>query len=105
MICNKEFTIKQRPKDKFRVGKISPIELLALQTQFNFENMTQSQTVMTFILEHTEVEICGQWFKVKEVGKESYLPDNISDDLFALQEIITYFLNEVFKPAFMKSGE
>lgn len=100
-----EFSVKSKPELKFRTGKISAVELLALQTQIDFENMKQTTTIFNFILEHTEVQIGGQWVNVKEKNLEVYYPVGIEDDIIVLQEIIFYFLTNILKPIFMKSNE
>ena len=105
MIEQKTFKIKSRKDLEFKVGKISSIEMLTLQTQINFKSMTQTETVFSFILEHIEVSINGTWVTVKEKGRDIYVPFDIEQDLVALQELVVYFLNDVLKPIFKKSKE
>ena len=50
----KEFTIKNRT-ETFRVTKISPIEMLSILPQIDFDNMSKTKTLYTFCLEHIEV--------------------------------------------------
>ena len=104
MLEQKTFKINSR-KEEFRVGKISAIEMLTLQTQINFNSMTQTETVFSFILEHIEVNISGTWTPIKEKGRELYIPLDLEQDILALQEIVVYFLNDVLKPIFKKSKE
>ena len=105
MIKQTEFKIKSRPELEFRVGKISAIDMLALQIQTNFEDMKQTKEVFTFILEHIEVKLLEKWVNVKVQGREIYMPENLEEDLRALQELYTYFLVNILKPLFVKSEE
>ena len=105
MIKQETFKSKSRKDLEFRVGNISSIEMLTLQTQINFKSMTQTETVFSFILEHVEVNINGIWTTVKEKGRDIYIPFDLENDLMALQEIVVYFLNDVLKPIFKKSKE
>lgn len=105
MINEKEFKIKSRPDLKLRVGKISALDMLALNTHVDFNDMSIMKDVYEFILTHVEVELAGVWVTVKEKGKEIYMPENIESDLVALQEIVMYFLVNVLKPLFVKSKE
>lgn len=105
MINQEIFRIDSRKDLEFRVGKISAVEMLGLQTQINFNSLTQTETVFTFILEHIEVNIAGVWTPVKEKGRDIYMPLNLEENLIALQELVIYFLNNVMKPLFKKSKE
>lgn len=101
---NKMFNLKSNSQFTFRFTRISPIELLALQTQINLEDFEQTQKLFTFILEKTEVQIGQEWFPVKMKGKEVYSPSGIEDNMDMLNEIIYYFMDNVIKPTFMKSS-
>lgn len=105
MIKHKEFKIKNKPNLLFRVANISPIDLLALQTQINFEDINQTKEVFTFILENVEVKILDNWVRVKLPGKEVYMPEYLEEDLLSLQQINMTFLSEILKPLFQKSSE
>lgn len=105
MITQKTFKIKSRNDLEFRVGKISSVEMLTLQTQINFKSIQQTETVFTFILEHIEVNINGVWTNVKEKGRDIYVPFDLEENLVSLQELVVYFLNDVMKPIFKKSKE
>lgn len=100
-----EFKIESLPDVQFRVSKISPIDLLAITTQIDFNNFVQTKSLYTFALEHTEVKQGEKWFPVKIANQEVYTPTTIEENLVALNEIITYFLNEVVTKTFMKSSE
>lgn len=100
-----EFTIESRPELTFRTKKISPVDLLALTTTIDFENFTKTKELYNFALEHIEVkDTDNKWSSAKIEGREVY---NllIEDDVMAMNELITYFLNEVVGKAFMKSSE
>lgn len=105
MIKHKEFKIKNRPDLLFRVGNISPIDLLALQTQINFDDIKQTKETFTFILENVEVKILDNWVHVKLPGKEVYMPEYLEEDLLSLQQINMVFLGDILKPLFQKSRE
>lgn len=105
MIKQKEFKIESRPELEFRVGKITSIEMLTLQSQINFKSRIQTNEVFSFILEHLEVKIADVWTKVKEPNREIYMPIDLEEDMMALQELVVYFLNDILKPLFLKSNE
>lgn len=99
----KEFTINSLKEYTFRVSKISPVTFLALQTQIDFSDLKATETLFNFILEHIEVNINDRWFKVKD--GDTYMPMGIEEQLNCLNEIVMYFLNNVYKPVFTKSEE
>lgn len=101
----KEFTIDSMPELQFRVAKISPVDLLAITTQMNFDKFQQTKALYTFALEHVEVKQGEKWFPVKVPNQEVYMPTSLEDDLVALNEVIAYFLNEVVAKTFTKSSE
>lgn len=103
-MIDKEFTISELPDYKFRVAKINGVEILALRTQIDFNDISKTQTTFKFILEHLEIYLGGQWQKVKIANREIYLPEGIEDNPIALNELISYFLNNVIKPLFQKSN-
>lgn len=96
------FKIKSR-NEEFRIAKISPVELLALQTQIDFNSLNQTTTTFNFILEHIEVKLVDQWIKVK--NNNIYMPVDLEQDLMALQELVLYFLSDYLAPLFKKSNE
>lgn len=100
----KEFSIKNRV-EKFRIGYISPVKMLALSTQVDLDNFTKTDFLFTFALEHIEVAMGDKWNPVKTPGQEVYMPFGIEKDLKALDELCTYFLTEVIYPAFQNSSE
>ena len=43
---HKEFTIKEMPDMTFRIAEISPIELLSISPQINFDNFQMTKTLV-----------------------------------------------------------
>lgn len=101
----KEFTIESKKTHKFRIAKISPVELLALQMQIDFSNLQLTVTLFSYILEHIEVEISKQWVPVKEKNRDVYMPVDLENDFLSLRELVFYFLNSYMKPLFTNSNE
>lgn len=100
----KEFTIKDN-ENQFRFKDVSPLKILALRTTIDFDDMSKTEKLFSFILENTEVFISGTWVNVKDLGREVYFPVGIENDLDTLMNICTTFLNEIVKPTFTKSRE
>ena len=63
-----EFQIASR-KELFRVAKISPIDILAISTQIDFESFKMTKTLMTFCIENVEVKMGEKWVTVKVKDK------------------------------------
>lgn len=101
---NETFNIEGR-KELFRVGKISTVEILAIQTQINFNSLYQTETLFNFILEHIEVSLNNMWVTLKEKGREVYMPLDIQNDYLALQQLCIYFIKDYLQPLFKKSEE
>lgn len=99
----KEFTLKKLPNFTFRVGKISPVEYLTLNTFVDFNDFSKTEKCFDFILTHTEVNLNGVWNVVKE--GDLILPLNLCDNLPAMEELVYYFLHEVLIPLFQDSKE
>lgn len=101
---NETFNIEGR-KELFRIGKISTVEILAIQTQINFNSLSQTETLFNFILEHIEVSLNNMWVTLKEKGREVYMPLDIQNDYIALQQLCIYFIKDYLQPLFRKSEE
>lgn len=101
---NETFNIEGR-KELFRVGKISTVEILAIQTQINSNSLSQTETLFNFILEHIEVSLNNMWVTLKEKGREVYMPLDIQNDYVALQQLCIYFIKDYLQPLFKKSEE
>lgn len=99
-----EFTIKSR-EGLFRTKKMNAIEMLALQTQIDFDNMKTTMSLYNDILERLEYKSGEIWLPVKEPDKDIYYPAGIEDDVLAIQDLISTFMNNFFKPAFQNSNE
>lgn len=100
-----EFELKALPGTLFRQGKISPVSLLAVTTQIDFDRLVQTETLFNFALEHLEVKVGEKWLPVKIRGRDVYMPIGIDENFVALNELITWFLNEVVAKTFPKSSE
>lgn len=100
-----EFTIKSFAGVTFRTTKVSPVDLFALSSQLNMTNMAQSKEVATFALEHLECKISEKWVPVKTKDMDVYMPIGLEENLVAITELITEFINKVVAPAFTKSSE
>lgn len=100
-----EFKIAKRPELELRIKKVSPVDLLAISTQMDFNKFAQTKEMYKFALEQTEVKIGDKWFPVKVEGREVYMPTDLEDDPIALNEIIVYFLDNVVTKVFPESSE
>lgn len=97
---HKEFNIESYPNITLRIAKISPVDLLAITGQLDFENFKQSKTLINFCLENTEVKQGEAWFPVKVKDKDFYSPVGIEDNIKALNEIVSYLITEVIEKVF-----
>ena len=100
----KEFKINSR-KETFRVAHISPVDLLAISTQIDFENFKMTKTLMQFCLENVEVQIGSKWFAVKTKDRDIWWPKDIESDFTALNEIFVWMMENVVTAVFQKSSE
>lgn len=100
----KEFKIESRTEE-FRVGRISPIDLMAISTQIDFENFKMTKTLMQFCIENTEVKMGNTWMPVKMKDKEIYQPKDIANDIVALNEIFVWVMENIVTAVFPKSRE
>lgn len=100
----KEFNIEEYDYT-FRIAKMNAIEVLAIRTQINFTTYDASIKLFSTILENIEVNIDGQWFKVKTKGKNSYMPLFVENDVILVDKLIAYFTNNFLKEVFQKSSE
>lgn len=100
----KEFKINSR-KETFRVAHISPVDLLAISTQIDFENFKMTKTLMLFCLENVEVKIGEKWVPVKTKDREIYYPKDLENDLIGLNEIFVWMMENVITTVFQKSSE
>lgn len=96
-----EYIVKNR---NFRIKKMNAIELLAIQSQASFEDLTKTEQFFYLVLEKTEVEIKGQWLPVKEKNKNIFYPKDVEQDVDTIKELISHF-TEYLKDVFLKSNE
>ena len=103
-MIQKEFKIDSR-EEQFRVAKISPIDMMAISTQIDFESFKMTKTLMQFCVENVEVKIGEKWLPVKMKDKEIYQPKDIVNDFVALNEIFIWMMENVVTAVFQKSNE
>lgn len=101
----KSFKIKQFPESEFKIGHLPATELMALQTQLDFNSFEKSNVAFTYMLEHMLVRVGEDWLPVKEKGEEIFYPNGIEENLTALKELTRHFMKEVIVPLFPKSDE
>ena len=89
----------------YRIGKITPIELLASSTLIGGENLNMTMDLFKFALEHAEVKLGEKWFPVKAKDAEVYSPNGIENNMLALNEIAKYIFKEAIVKSFTKSNE
>lgn len=99
------FKIEKMPDKEFRVGKISPVDLLAISTTIDFNNFKTQQVLVNFCLEHAEVKVGESWQPVKVKDKDVYQPMGIENDLPALTQVWQYMLENVIVKSFTNSSE
>lgn len=105
MITGKEFTLEALPGSTFRVAKCSPVDILALNGQADFEKFAPTKEIYKYALEHLEVNIDGKWVAVKTPDREVYMPFGIEDNLPGLNALALWFINNVLTEVFRRSGE
>lgn len=100
-----EFNIEAWPTHIFRVGKISPVDLMAITATINFEKFETNKTLIAFCLENAEVKVGEKWVSVKSKGREVYQPLGIENNFDALNEIFLWMMENVIGKTFTKSSE
>lgn len=99
-----EFQIKSM-NQVFRIKKMNAIEVLALRTQLDTENIEAATKLYMTILERIEVKVGEQWLPVRDGKFNIYTPAGIEENIEALDELIHYFMHEYLYPIFTKSDE
>lgn len=107
----------------FRLGKISPVELMTIssagislyrknsddQLILDFTSTKNFDAINTYydmIFEHIEVQINENlWKPVKEKNSNVWWPQSIEDDFQTLFELVNWFTSEVVFEVFTKSNE
>lgn len=100
-----EFNIESLPGITFREAQVSPIDLLAIATQVDFDEYKKSKELIQFALEHLECEVEGKYFPVKQAGREVYMPFGIERKFKALNELVQWYLENVVFEVFTGSAE
>lgn len=101
----REFEIKALPGVTFREANVSPVDLLAIATQVDFDAFKKTKELFAFALEHVEVEVESKWFPVKYPGREVYMPFGIEKNLIALNELCEWYISNVIAEVFTGSAE
>lgn len=101
----REFTIESMPGTQFREANASPVELLALSTQVDFDKFQKTKEIFTFALEHIECKIEETWTPVKYPGREIYMPVGIEKNFKALTELCSWYTQNVITEVFTESAE
>ena len=85
----------------YRIRKMNAIEVLALQSQINFETAEDSKRTYETILENLEVNVSGdKWLPVKEKKQNVYYPSEVENDYLTIKKLIKFmldFVREVFQ--------
>lgn len=100
-----EFTIEHYPGMLFRDTEVSPVELLALSTQVDFDRFEKTKELFLFALEHVECKVNDTWVKVKYPGREIYMPEDIKTNFRALNDICVWYMTNVIGAVFPESAE
>lgn len=100
-----EFNIRSIPDVKFRTTYSSPVELLALSAQLNFDEYKPTLSLFKYSLEHLECNINNVWLPVKVKDKDVYMPATLETNLAALNELCEWFFNNVLVAGFPVSAE
>ena len=100
-----EFRIEALPDAEFRTANTSPIDILAISSQVDFDQYTKTRDTLRFALEHIEVKAGSQWVPVKVADREVYMPMGIETNFRALNELCKWYVENVLVPVFQDSAE
>ena len=89
---------------EYRIKKMNAIELLAIQTQMDFNSFEDAAKAYDTILEKIEVKMNDKWLQVKDSNSKLYFPAGIEEDVEAVSALIKYFM-DYLKSVFLKSNE
>lgn len=95
---NTEITIKEF---KFRIKKMNVIELMAIRSTMNFDDVDKLQQTYNNMLERIELQVGDKWLQVKQ--GDDYYPAGLENDFELTQDLITFFLSYL-KSVFQKSN-
>lgn len=95
---------------EFRVKEMNAIEILALRTQLDFENVEDAQKFFNQALRRIEVKAGENWvpcFEMIDVDKNIgvYYPEELGKNPELTQSVIGYFMKNYIYPVFPKSSE
>lgn len=99
-----EFEIPSMPGKRFRVAKISPIDLMAITQTIDFEKFEANKALIKFCLENAETLMGERWMPVKAKDREAYQPMGIESDPIALNEIFVWMMENVIAKTFTRSS-
>lgn len=104
-MTHEEFEIESMPGTRFRVAKISPVDMMAITQTIDFDRFESNQTLIRFCLENAEVLMGEKWLPVKTKGRDVYQPIGIESDLIALNEVFLWMMENVIAKVFTRSSE
>ena len=101
----REFNIEALPDITFREAYVSPVDLLAVATQVDFDEYEKNKTLFAFALEHIECLVETKWLPVKTAGRDVYMPFGIERNFKALNQLVQWYLENVIYEVFIGSAE
>ena len=101
----RESNVESLPGITCREAQVSPVDLLAITTQVDFDEYKKNKELFKFALEHLECEIEGKWLPVKTADREVYMPFGIERNYKALNELVQWYLENVIIEVFTGSAE
>lgn len=106
-MTTQEFNInvKEFSNLKFRFTYMSPIDICVFASNFDLDNYKTSKEMFNYAAEHAEVCINETWVKVKQPGKDVYMPTTIEENVAGLLAIVDKFVELYIMPVFQKSSE
>lgn len=100
-----EFTVEEYQELKFRFTYMSPIDICVFASNFDLENYKTSREMFNYAVEHAEVCINEQWMKVKQKGRDVFMPNGMEANINALLHVVDAFVEKYIMPVFTKSSE
>ena len=94
----------QIKNNTYRIKKMNAIEVLALQSQIDFEDIKSTMKCYNTLLERIEVQVKDKWLPVKLENSDTYFPAGLEDD-FELVDALMHFILSYLKSVFQKSNE
>ena len=103
-MTHREFEIEEMPGQKFRVAKISPVDLMAITQTIDLERFEANQALIRFCLESAEALVGEAWMPVKVKGRDVYQPMGIESDFLALNAVFMWMMQNVVYQVFTRSS-